>query len=227
MGATTAILARRHPGTRFFSVDLAGASIAVARRTVRGGPAGAQVRFARADLFHLPFPRAAFDHVFVCFLLEHLRDPRGALAAVLAALKPGGSMTVIEGDHGSCYFHPRSEAAQRAWNCLIDVQARLGGDSLIGRRLYPLLRSAGLRELRVTPRMVYCDATRPELMEGFVKKTIIPMVEGVREQALAWGLIDPATWERGIADLHRTGTAPEGTFCYNFFKGVGVKSGEA
>jgi len=29
-------------------------------------------------------------------------------------LKPGGSMTVIEGDHGSAYFHPDSEYARGA-----------------------------------------------------------------------------------------------------------------
>ena len=39
----------------------------------------------------------------------------------------------------------------------------------------------------------------------------------------ACGYIDAATWAQGIADLHATGTAPEGTFCYAFFKGVGIK----
>ena len=47
---------------------------------------------------------------------------------------------------------------------------------------------------------------------------------GVRKQALARGMIDEATWEAGIRDLHETGTAPHGVFCYTFFKGVGVKS---
>ena len=110
-----------------------------------------------------------------------------------------------------------------AWNCLIRVQAALGADSCIGRRLHPLLTASGLREVRVTPRTVYCDASRPQWMHGFVKKTIIPMVEGVREQALEWGYISEDTWDQGIADLHKTGEAPEGTFNYQFFKGLGLK----
>jgi hypothetical protein len=60
-------------------------------------------------------------------------------------------------------------------------------------------------------------------MDGFVKKTIIPMVEGVKARALAEGMIDEATWRQGIRDLHATGTPPEGVFCYTFFKGVGRK----
>jgi len=43
------------------------------------------------------------------------------------------------------------------------------------------------------------------------------MVEGVGERALAQGLIDEASWQRGISDLYRT-AEPDGTFCYTFFK---------
>ena len=50
------------------------------------------------------------------------------------------------------------------------------------------------------------------------------MVEGVREQALDMELVDESTWEKGIVDLYRATTA-DGTFCYTFFKGVGVKVG--
>ena len=130
---------------------------------------------------------------------------------------------MIVGDHGSCTFHPETAAARQAWNCLIRCQALLGADSLIGRRLYPLLAAAPLQGVTVTRRDVYCDASRPRWMEGFVKKTIIPMVEGVREQALAEGMIDEAIWAEGIRDLHATGTPPEGVFCYTFFKGVALK----
>ena len=42
-------------------------------------------------------------------------------------LKPGGTMTVIEGDHGSAYYYPASPYAQRAIQCQIDLQAA-GGD---------------------------------------------------------------------------------------------------
>ena len=98
----------------------------------------------------------------------------------------------------------------------------MGGDSLIGRRLYPLMCAAGLEEVVVSPRFVYVDASRPELEEGFTRRTFAAMVEGVRAPALELGLIDAATWERGVRALYAA-TGPEGTFCYTFFKGVGRK----
>jgi hypothetical protein len=105
----------------------------------------------------------------------------------------------------------------------VDLQARLGGDSLVGRRLYPLLADAGFREVRVSPRMVYVDSSRPDLVEGFSRNTFIAMVEGVGDRAVSLGLIDRRSWEKGVADLYRA-TEADGTFCYTFFKGVAVRA---
>jgi hypothetical protein len=139
-----------------------------------------------------------------------------------SVLKKGGSITVIEGDHGSAYFHPECHAASRAIQCLVDVQARLGGDALIGRKLFPLLRKAGFEKPVISPRMVYADSSRPEWVDGFTRNTFAAMVEGVRERALEWNLIDEESWERGIAGLNAC-ASEDGVFCYTFFKGLAVR----
>jgi ubiquinone/menaquinone biosynthesis C-methylase UbiE len=224
-GAQTVHLAANSPEARIVSVDLSPVSVEQAEARIRAAGFG-NVAFQVADLFNLPFEEASFDHVFICFVLEHLSEPVEALRLLKRVLRPGGSITVIEGDHGSWYCHPQTPESSRTVQCLVEIQARLGGDSLIGRRVYPLLTEAGYREARVSPRMVYVDASRPELVEGFSKKTFIAMVEGVREQALALGLIDAPVWDKGIADMYRA-TDTGGTFCYTFFKGVGAKQEHA
>jgi SAM-dependent methyltransferase len=221
VGAQTVILAANSPQAAFTSVDISGESLAEAQHQVQA--AGLRnVTFERASIFDLPFGPACFDHVFVCFVLEHLPDPAGTLEALRRVLKPGGSITVIEGDHGSAYFHPDSVHARRAIQCLVDLQRQAGGDSLIGRQLYPLLVQAGYRDVTVSPRMVYADATRPALVDGFTRKTFTAMVEGVGEQAVGQGLMDAASWATGIEDLYRAAEA-DGTFCYTFFKAAGLK----
>ena len=221
VGAQTRILARRSPGAHFTSVDVSAQSLALAREAIEREGLG-NVEFKQADLFALPFPEASFDHVFVCFVLEHLRRPEDALRALLRVLRPGGSLTVIEGDHGSAFFHPQSPRAMRTIECLNQAQAAAGGDSLIGRRLYPLLRSVGLHDVQVSPRFVHADASRPGWVDGFTRKTFIAMVEGAAEPALRLGLIDKVAWDQGIADLKRS-AEDDGTFCYTFFKAVAHK----
>ena len=198
------------------SVDISVVSLRQARARLEAGGHG-NVDFAAASLFDLPFADGCFGHLFVCFVLEHMTEPDAALRALKRVLQPGGSLTLIEGDHGSWYCSPHTPESSRVVQCLVDIQARLGGDSLIGRRLYPLLVRAGFRDVRVSPRMVYVDYSRPDLVEGFSRNTFIAMVEGVRDQALSLGLIDQQTWDKGIADLYRA-TEPDGTFCYTFFK---------
>ena len=58
---------------------------------------------------------------------------------------------------------------------------------------------AGFGAVRVSPRMVYVDASRPELVDGFTRKTFTAMVEGVREPAIAAGLIEPGSFDAGVA----------------------------
>jgi SAM-dependent methyltransferase len=219
VGAQTVTLATNSPEASFVSVDLSEASLAQARARAREARVN-NVRFLRADIFALPFPADAFDHVFVCFVLEHLSDPAGALERLRSVLKPDGTVTVIEGDHGSAYFHPDSAPARRAIGCLVELQRRAGGDSLIGRRLYPLLAGAGLRDVRVSPRVVYADGGRPAMADGFTRRTFAAMVEGVGEQAVGQGLMERGEWEQGVRDLYRA-AEPDGTFSYTFFKAVG------
>ena len=221
VGAQTITLARQSPQAHIMAVDISGSSVAEAKRKVAADGV-THVQFQQADIFHLPYGPETFDHVFVCFVLEHLARPVEALCILKTHLKPGGSITVIEGDHGSVYFHPRSEAAYKAIQCQVALQRRAGGDALIGRALYPLLSRAGYRAVRVSPRMVYVDASKPQLVEGFTKKTFTAMIEGVREPAIKAGFIAPQVFDQGIRDLYRT-TEADGVFCYTFFKAVGEK----
>ena len=221
VGAQTMILARQSPKAHFTSVDISRESLETARSLI-AQQGVSNVTFRLADLFDLPFEANSFDHIFICFVLEHLRQPLEALERLKMVLKPGGTITAIEGDHASAYFYPESHFAQHTIDCLVKTQASLGGNALVGRQLYPLLKHAGFTNIRVTPRQVYADASRPAWVEGFTKNTFIAMVEGAKEQALKQGLADLDTWEQGLADLYAT-AGEDGTFSYTFFKGVAVK----
>jgi hypothetical protein len=81
------------------------------------------------------------------------------------------------------------------------------------------LLSAGFEGVHVSPRMVYVDSSRPDLVDGFTIKTFTAMIDGVGDSAVAAGLIERSTFDAGIRDLYRTAEA-DGTFCYTFFKAV-------
>lgn len=221
VGSQTVIISKQNPTIELISIDISTVSIQMAQN--RCAEAGCRnVNFIHTDLYHMPFEYESFDYVFVCFVLEHLSNPDSALQKIKEILKPGGILIAIEGDHGSAYYHPKSDFAQKTIDCLIYLQAQTGADSLIGRRLYPLLESNGFKDITVSPRMVYADESKPEMVDGFTLKTFIAMVEGVEEKALQEKIIDKDTWRKGINDLRKTALSG-GVFCYTFFKAIAKK----
>jgi ubiquinone/menaquinone biosynthesis C-methylase UbiE len=221
VGAQTKIIAPANPGSEFISIDISLESVIQAEAmTQKLGVMN--VEFKQADIFNLPFENNSFDHIFVCFVLEHLSHPIDALVELKRVLKPGGTIMVIEGDHGSTYFHPDSEEAREAVNCQVILQRMNGGNANIGRQIYPLLNETGFQNIDVSPRMVYVDDSKPELVEGFSRNTFSAMIEGISANAVAAKLISAERMQKGVADLYRTAEGG-GTFCYTFFKGIGHK----
>ncbi len=220
-GSQTVTLASASPEACFTCTDISPDSLKEAREKIENLRI-TNATFQVADIFSLPFEDESFDHVFVCFVLEHIKDPLLALSSLKRVLKKGGSITLIEGDHGSAYYYPRSKEAQKAIGCQVRLQESMGGNPQIGREVYPLLLKAGFERIRVLPKTVYVEGRNPGLAEGFTRKTFTAMIEGVRDQAVGAGLTDPGTFDKGIRDLYRT-AEEDGVFNYTFFKGVAYK----
>jgi ubiquinone/menaquinone biosynthesis C-methylase UbiE len=222
VGAQTRILARRNPGAVFECFDISVESIEQAR-AVALEEGMEHVTFQQADLYSLSYKLESFDHVFVCFVMEHVPDPAFALRIFNQILKPGGTITLIEGDHGSGFWTPETLASRKAWEGLITSQMALGHDPNIGRRVYPLLKNAGYRIEDVSPRWVYADQSNPVLLDGVINQIIAPMVYSAERQVLESGHMDEKEWVMGLEDIRQVARHPEGTFFYTWFKGVGVK----
>jgi DNA-binding transcriptional MerR regulator len=94
VGAQTVTLADRSPGARLTAIDRSSDSLNAARQRARD--AGLlDITFTQADVYTLPhadgpLAAATFDHVFVCFLLEHLPRPVEALGAASQLSRSSG-----------------------------------------------------------------------------------------------------------------------------------------
>lgn len=77
-GAQTITLARNSPDAHITSIDISESSVVLAKKRIEG--AGfTNVNFQQGDIFNLTFEPGSFDHIFVCFVLEHLAQPSEAL----------------------------------------------------------------------------------------------------------------------------------------------------
>jgi len=81
VGAQTITLAKNSPDALITSVDISETSLIEARKKAMSAGV-TNVYFEKADILKLPFMPEFFDHIFVCFVLEHLSRPVQALNAL-------------------------------------------------------------------------------------------------------------------------------------------------
>ncbi len=222
VGAQTEIIAQKNKGCRFNSIDISKESIKKAQSRIKELGIS-NVKFQTCDVYDLnPKEAERYDHVFVCFILEHVSEPEKMLQHIYNLIKPGGSISIIEGDHGSTLFFPENNYTRKVINAQIELQRKKGGNANIGRQIYPLLQSSGYSMIEVSPRQIYVDNNKKALIKGFIENTFTAMMKGIAEDVIHEGLISKSDFELGIKGLMRT-TNKDGIFSYTFFKGHGIK----
>jgi SAM-dependent methyltransferase len=219
VGGQTRLLVKRSPDADFTCIDISEKSLATAKR-LKEQAGFDNVTFQQENIFRLSFADETFDHIFVCFVAEHLDDPVAALVELKRVLKTGGTITVIEGDHGSCFWHPETPESIAAWYGLIKAQRNIGHDPNIGRRLTPLLTEAGFQLQYCKPAWLYADRLKPALRDRMVNHIIVPMVQSAEQQILTDNLVPKDVYHKGIAGLSCVDRIAEGTFFYTWFKAV-------
>ncbi len=97
-GASTVIMAQAYPESRFQGFDFHGPSIATANERAREAGVSDRVNFVQASA--KAYDSSGFD--LICFFdcLHDLGDPVGAARHALKALKPGGTVLLVEPQAG-------------------------------------------------------------------------------------------------------------------------------
>jgi ubiquinone/menaquinone biosynthesis C-methylase UbiE len=136
------------PAGRVVGVDVNVDLIAEARRT-HGAAAG--LSFAVCDAQYLPF-RQRFDMVTAARVLQWLANPRDILRGMVATLKPGGRMTVLDYNHEKILWQPPPPRSMRTfYEAFLRWRAEAGMDNAIADHLRSLLGALELEDVVQTP----------------------------------------------------------------------------
>jgi ubiquinone/menaquinone biosynthesis C-methylase UbiE len=143
LGILAAEVAAAAAGVRVVGLEYSADQIAAAARS----PA---VEHVQGDAHELPFEPASFDLVYARYLLEHVADPARVVAEMRRVLRPGGRIAVMENDVTLIRFDPPCPAFDQVWARFAEYQQKLGGDGLVGRRLFRLLKNAGFERIELS-----------------------------------------------------------------------------
>jgi SAM-dependent methyltransferase len=210
------------PGT--LTVDLAGrvapgevVGIDVAADVVRDAveharqTGAANVTFQVGDFRDTALGSGSFDVVHAHQVLQHLRDPIGALAAMRRLARPGGIVSARDADYSAFAWAPAYAGLDRWREVYLAVVRRNGGEANAGRWLLRWARAAGLSDIRYTTSTWTFATPEDRRWWGglWAERTISSTFA---EQAVSYGIATAAEMARVAEAWRAWAEEPDGVF---------------
>jgi SAM-dependent methyltransferase len=217
------------PGTRTLEVGCGNGSMSawLARRTAPGGRAvavdldlslaGADtpgLELRQADILAGPVEPGNFDLVTARAVLHHVGDAATAVANLLASVRPGGAVLLIEPDFLPVSVAEPSEV-RAFWEGWLAWAREQGIDYFIGRRLPAMLAGLGLQHVGATAETalyqggsLWAQYWRQTVIELRPRLTASGHLDDRSIDAFLAHCADPAWWTQTIAFTAVDGRTP-------------------
>jgi len=214
LGILAAAVARAAEDVQVVGVERSPAQIAAAVVDPR-------VRYVEGDAHALDFPDQSFDLVYARYLLEHVAEPERVVAAMRRVARVGSRVAVCENDVTLFRIDPPCPAGDHVWAAFARYQSTLGGDATIGRRLFRLLRQAGLShiELSVQPEIHWYGS--PEFTTWV--ENIIGNIESARAGLVRSNFCTTDQIDQAVSELHERIEDPSASSCFMWNLAAGVR----
>jgi ubiquinone/menaquinone biosynthesis C-methylase UbiE len=210
-GTLTVDLARQlGPGGTVLGVDLSAVVVAEAE-----AHAAAQhvdnVVFRAGDFRDIPLGDEPFDVVHAHQVLQHLRDPVGALAAMARLARPGGIVAARDSDYSAFVWTPDDPRLDRWREIYAAVTARNGAACDAGRWLLRWAVQAGLTEVAYSTSTWTFSTPADRTWWGalWAERTVS---SSLAHQAVEYGITTRAELDEVAGGFRAWAASPDATF---------------
>jgi SAM-dependent methyltransferase len=216
VGAQTEILLRRWPRLSVIGVDASQPNLDAARQHL-AGLAWAEGRWelTRGDAATLTVEPGRCDGAWLCWILEHVKDPARVLSEVRRVLRPGSTIVCNEVQNATFFLAPYSPSTLSYWSAFNDHQYDLGGDPFVGAKLGNLLQRVGFRDVQTEVRVIHLDNRAPAERAEFLSYWTELLLSGA-PGLLEAGRVSPELVEDMKTELTLVGRDPDAVFFYGF-----------
>lgn len=134
-------LAERYPEKRFTGIEVSEELIAIAQKAAEERGL-ANVSFVNASC-PLPEITGSYDFALARLALYCAPKRKEIMSWVHGLLDVGGRMVIVEVDVSQCYSYPKSDAWDKLFTAVQEIDHGMNSDPFLGRKLPHLLLQAG------------------------------------------------------------------------------------
>ena len=184
-------------------------------------PENEKLVFICGDVQDLPFGKNAFDTIYCRYILEHVPDPLRVLKEAKRVLRPGGKLFIQENAILLLKLYPECPVFDQVWNAFARYQSYIGGDSMIGLKLYDLLKQAGFKKpvLSMAPELHYKESgTHKPWIDN-----LIGNIRGVKDQLISGNYISKEQYADALNELEEFKRNENASSYFYWNRAVGTK----
>jgi len=210
-GTLTVDLARRvGPNGSIVGIDLSPAVVQEATAHASAEEVG-NVTFRTGDFRAGDFGEGSFDVVHAHQVLQHLRDPVAALAAMGRLARPGGIVAARDGDYSAFLWTPADPRLDRWREIYMAVSDRNGTRGDAGRWLLRWALDAGLTDVAYTTSTWTFATPGDRAWWGglWAERTV---ASSLADQAVEYGVATRAELDEVAGGFSAWAERPDGTF---------------
>lgn len=208
---------------RVDAVDIDASQLAIASKRINTSSSDkaislGEINFHEKSAYALDLPRNTYDLVFSRFLLCHLQNPELALQKMLAILKPGGHLVIVDIDMPSMFTIPHSDVYTEIIDLSLKGGKALGVDYKIGLRLPAMFAEAGFEDVELElAQPIYRTGANKQLWELTFRNAAPSLIAGgiatqaqvdVLFERMAQFAADETTWIAQVRAAVVTGRKP-------------------
>lgn len=210
-GTLTADLARHVAPGPVVGVDISAVVVEEARSHA-DEVAVSNVSFVAGDFRAVGLEAQSFDVVHAHQVLQHLRDPVGALVEMARLTRPGGVVAVRDSDYAAMTWYPASDGLHRWLAMYLAVTRHNGAEANAGRRLLAwACACSAFRDVSYTT-STWTFATpgdRAWWSELWAERVV---ASTLADQAVDYGVASPAELEEIAAAWRAWAATPDAVF---------------
>jgi ubiquinone/menaquinone biosynthesis C-methylase UbiE len=224
VGAQSSILLESYSAMHLTSIDQNTAQLERALEYRESLPKKKSQRWEvlQMDASKMTFPKNHFDGAFLCWILEHIKNPQVVVDEVFRVLRPNGVIIATEVMNSSFFIDPFFPNLWKYWQKFNDYQFTQAGDPYIGIKLRSIFSRAGLTDIQILGRIFHFDETCPIERKEFLLYWQ-DLMFSAEAQLQKQKIINADLCKKARADFKILLNNKKTIFTYTFFQCFGTK----